>query len=103
MSTLKWTKADSGGSYFSKGKHDHYAIIRRKIPEEQPKDCIVELYATDKEMTASELKISRDRGHINPISRSIIVLNLPHVTRISQSIQGMKQTAEKRENEMPKF
>jgi hypothetical protein len=95
--TLNWTIADSDGSRFARGKHDHYAIIIREIPEDNPRDCVVELYATDKAMTVSELKVSRDKGEIQPISRSIISVDSPHLTQ--QNIEGMKITAEQRENE----
>ena len=100
--TLKWTRANSEGSRFSKGKHDNYTIIIRGIPADHPKDCIVELYATDKEMTSSEIKNSRYRGQIRPISRSIVPMNLQPMARINESVESMKRTAEIKENEMPK-
>jgi hypothetical protein len=102
MATLDWTIAGSEGSRFSRGKHDFYAIIIREIPEDNPKDCVVELYATDKPMTVSELNVSRDSGHIQPISRSLVSVDSPHFTVLTQqSIESMKVTAELRENEMP--
>ncbi len=99
MATLNWTIADSEGSLFSRGKHDNYAIIIRRIPENQPKDCIVELYVTDKKMTVSELEMNRDRRQIQPMSRSIVSASLPS-TEISEAVESMKITAENRENEM---
>ena len=98
---LNWTIADSEGSRYVRGKHDFYAIIIREIPEDNPKDRVVELYATDKAMTFSELKISRDRGQIQPISRTIVWVDLPNfATIIQQIIESLKITAELRENEM---
>jgi hypothetical protein len=52
-------------------------------------------------MTVSELKVSRDRGQIQPISRSIVSVDSPHYAMITQqSIESMKMTAENRENEI---
>jgi hypothetical protein len=83
-----------------RGKHDYYAIIIREIPEDDPRDCVVELYATDKVMTISELKVSRDKGEIQPISRSIVSVDSQHFAMITQqSVESMKLTAENRENE----
>jgi hypothetical protein len=83
-----------------RGKHDYYAIIIREIPEDNPRDCVVELYVTDKAMTVSELKVSRDRGQIQPLSRSIVSVDSPHFAMITQqSVESMKMTAELRENE----
>lgn len=101
MTTLNWTIADSDGSLFSKGKHDYYAIIVRGIPEEQPKDCVIELYVTDKEMTIVEIKINPDHEQIKLLSRSIVLGNLPPIESIAQVIEEMKVTAEKREKKNP--
>ena len=55
---------------------------------------------TDKEMTVSELKVRRDEGQIQPISRSIVSVDSPHFAMTTQqSIESMKMTAELRENE----
>jgi hypothetical protein len=52
-------------------------------------------------MTVSELNVGRDSGHIQPISRSLVSVDLPHFTVLTQqSIESMKMTAELRENEM---
>ena len=61
---LNWTIVDSDGSLFSREKHDYYAILVRGVPEEHPKDFIVELYVTDKEMTIFEIKVSADSEKI---------------------------------------
>ena len=95
--TLDWTRANLEGSHFSRGKRDYYAIIIRGIPEDHPKDCVVELYVTDKEMTAFEIKVSADSGQLKPISRSIVLGNLLPVTMINQTVEEMKDTAEKRD------
>jgi hypothetical protein len=102
LTSLNWTNVDSEGSRFSKGKNDYYAIIIRGVPEDRPKNCVIELYATDKPMTASEIKISTDSGQTNPISRTIVWGDLPPITKINQTVENMKETAEIRENEMPK-
>jgi len=87
-----------------RGKHDYYAIIIREIPEDSPRDCVVELYATDKAMSVSELKVSRDNGQIQPISRSIVSVDSPHFAVVTQqSIESMKMTAELRENETTNY
>jgi len=101
LATLNWTTVDSDGSLFSRGKHDYYAILVRGIPEEHPKDCIVELYVTDKEMTIFEIKVSADSEQIKLLSRSIVLGNLLPVTSIDQVVEEMKNTAERRENENP--
>ena len=88
------------GSRFSKGKREYYTIIVRGIPEERPKDCVVELYATIKKMPASEIMSKADRGNIKPISRSIILGNMPPVAKIEQTIESMKRAAKRRENNM---
>jgi hypothetical protein len=97
---LNWTIVDSDGSLFSRGKHDYYAIIVRGSPEEHPKDCIVELYVTDKEMTIIEIKTSTYNEQ-KLLSRSIVLGNLLPVTSIGQVVEEMKETAERRENENP--
>ncbi len=100
MASLKWTIVDKDGSLFSRGKHDYYAILVRGIPEENPKDCIVELYVTDNEMTIFEIKVSAVNEKIELLSRSIVSENLASpVTRIGQAVEEMKETAERRENE----
>jgi hypothetical protein len=98
---LNWTVVDSDGSLFSRGKHDYYAILVRGIPEEHPKDCIVELYVTDKEMTIFEIKVSAAKEKIELLSRSIVLWDLLHATNIGKVVEEMKDTAEKRENENP--
>ncbi len=98
---LNWTIVDSDGSLFSRGKHDYYAIIVRGIPEEHPKDCIVELYVTDKEMTIIEIKTSANNEQTKLLSRSIVLGNLLPVTSIGQVVGEMKDTAERRELENP--
>ena len=101
MATLNWTPVDADGSLFSKGKHDYYAILVRGIPEEHPKDCIVELYVTDKEMTIFEIKVNADNEKIELLSRAIVLGNLLSMTSISRVIEEMKDTAERREKENP--
>ncbi len=98
---LNWTIVDSDGSLFSRGKHDYYAILVRGIPEEHPKDCIIELYVTDKEMTISEIKVSAVKEKIELLSRSIVLVDLLHEMSVGKVVQEMKETAEKRENENP--
>jgi hypothetical protein len=101
LATLNWTIVDSDGSLFSRGKHDYYAIVVRGIPEEHPKDCIIELYVTDKEMTIIEIKTSAYSEQIRLLSRSIVLGNLLPMTSIGQVVEEMKDTAERRENENP--
>ena len=101
MTTLNWTIVDSDGSLFSKGKHDYYAIIIRGIPEKHPKDCVIELYVTNKEMTIFEIKVNADHEQIELLSRSIVLGNLLPITSIDRVVKEMKDTAEKREQENP--
>ncbi len=99
MATLDWTTVDSEGSLFSRGKHDYYAIIVRGVPEDHPRDCVIELYVTDKEMTIFEIKVIADSEQLKPISRTVVLGNLLPMTSISQAVESMKETAERRENE----
>ena len=101
MAMLNWTTVDSDGSLFARGKRDYYAMLVRGIPEEHPKDCIVELYVTDKEMTIFEIKVSAVNEKIELLSRSIVLGNLLPKTSISRVIEEMKDTAERREKENP--
>lgn len=101
MAPLNWTTVDSGGSLFSRGKRDYYAILVRGVPEEHPKDCIVELYVTDKEMTIFEIKVSEVNEKIELLSRSIVLGNLLPITSIDRVVEEMKATAERREKENP--
>jgi hypothetical protein len=101
LATLNWTTVDSEGNLFSRGKRDYYAILVRGIPEEHSKDCIVELYVTDKKMTIFEIKVSICSEQIKLLSRSIVLGNLLPVTSIHQVVEEMKDTAERRENENP--
>ena len=99
--TLNWTIADSDGSLFSKGKHDYYAIIIRGIPKEHPKDCVIELYVTNKEMTIVEIKVNPYHEQVRLLSRSIVLGDLPPIGSFSRVIEEMKTTAERREQENP--
>jgi len=101
LATLNWTIVDSDGSLFSRGKHDYYAILVRGIPEEHPKDCIVELYVTDKEMTIVEIKNCSYKEQITLLSRSIVLGDLLPVTSLGRVVEEMKETAENREKENP--
>jgi hypothetical protein len=101
LAPLNWTTVDSDGSLFSRGKRDYYAILVRGVPEEQPKDCIVELYVTDKEMTIFEIKVSEVNEKIELLSRSIVLGNLLPITSIDRVVEEMKATAERREKENP--
>lgn len=99
MATLSWTTADSDGSLFSRGKRDYYAILIRGIPKERPKDCIIELYATDKKMTISEIKYNAQHEKIELLSRQIVLGNSLPMISINKAVEEMKGTAEIRENE----
>jgi hypothetical protein len=99
LATLCWTTVDSSGSLFSRGKRDYYAILVRGIPQERPKDCIIELYVTDKEMTISEIKYNAQHEKIELLSRQIVWGNLLPMTSINKAVEEMKDTAEIRENE----
>ena len=101
MATLSWTPVDADGSLFSRGKNDYYAILVRGSPKERPKDCIIELYVTDKEMTLSEIKYNAEHERIELLSRQIVLGNLLPVTSIGKAVEEMKDTAERRENENP--
>ena len=101
MATLTWTPVDSNRSLFSRGKNDYYAILVRGSPKERPKDCIIELYVTDKEMTLSEIKYNAEHERIELLSRQIVLGNLLPVTSIGEAVEEMKDTAERRENENP--
>jgi hypothetical protein len=101
LTILNWTNVDSDGSLFSRGKHDYYAIIIRGIPEKHPKDCVIELYVTNKEMTIFEIKVNADHEQTELLSRSIVLGNLLPITSIDQVVEEMKDTAERRENENP--
>jgi hypothetical protein len=101
LATLSWTPVDADGSLFSRGKNDYYAILVRGSPKERPKDCIIELYVTDKEMTLSEIKYNAEHERIELLSRQIVLGNLLPVTSIGEAVEEMKDTAERRENENP--
>ena len=101
MVKLNWTTADSEGSLFSKGKNNYYTILVRGIPEERPKDCIIELYVTTKEMTIIEIKHSPHNRQKKLLSRSVIWGNLPPANSIEKAIEKKKNTAERAENKNP--
>jgi hypothetical protein len=101
LTTLNWTIVDSDGSLFSRGKRGYYAILVRGIPEEHPKDCVIELYVTDKEMTIFEIKVNADNEQLELLSRSIVLGNLGPETNVIQAVEEMKDAAESRENENP--
>ena len=100
LGTLNWTIVDSDGSLFSRGTHDYYAILVRGIPEEHPKDCIVELYVTNRD-DLFEIKVSAVNEQIKLLSRSIVLGNSLPITSTIQTVEEMKDTAERRENENP--
>lgn len=99
MTTLTLTPVDSDGSLFSRGKNGCYAILVRGIPEERPKDCIIELYVSNKKMTISEIKYNVEHVKIELLSRQIVLGNLLPVKSIDKALEEMKDTAERRENE----
>ena len=101
MTTLTWTPVDSDGSLFSRGKKDYYTILVRGIPEERPKDCIIELYVTEKEMTISEIKYNAEHEKIELLSRQIILGKLLPAKSIIKAVGEMKNAAEEKENENP--
>ena len=101
LAILNWTSVDLEGSLFSRGKADYYTILVRGIPEERPKDCIIELYVTTKEMTISEIKYNPNNEQIKLLSRSVIWGNLSPTNSIEKIIEAMKDIAERRENEDP--
>jgi hypothetical protein len=101
LATLNWTSVDSDGSLFSRGKNDYYAMLVRGIPEERPKDCIIELYVTDKEMTLPDIKYNPDNERIKLLSRIIVSGNLYPVESIQKAIEEMKEYAQRRESENP--
>jgi hypothetical protein len=101
LAILNWTPVDSEGSLFSRGKSDYYTILVRGIPEERPKDCIIELYVTTKEMTISEIKYNPHNGQIKLLSRFILWGDLSPANSIEKIIEVMKDIAERRENEDP--
>jgi hypothetical protein len=101
LAILNWTPVDSEGSLFSRGKSDYYTILVRGIPEERPKDCIIELYVTTKEMTISEIKYNPHNGQIKLLSRLVIWGNLSPANSIEKTIEVMKDIAERRENKNP--
>ena len=101
MTTLTWTPVDSDGSLFSRGKNDYYAILVRGSPKERPKDCIIELYVTDKKMPISEIKFNPEHEKIELLSRQIVLGNLLPVKSVEKAVEEMRETAERRENENP--
>jgi len=101
LATLNWTPVDLDGSLFSRGKHNYYAVVVRGVPEERPKDCIIELYVTDKEMTLSEIKYNPDNERIKLLLRLIVSGNLSPATGIKKGIEEMKEYAERRERANP--
>jgi hypothetical protein len=101
VATLNWAPVDSDGSLFSRGKHDYYAILVRGLPEEYPKDCVVELYVTDKEMTIFEIKVNAANEKLELLSRSIVLGDFSSWASVSQVVEEMKDTAERRESENP--
>ena len=101
MLRLNWTTVDSEGSLFSRGKTDYYTILVRGIPEEHPKDCIIELYVAEKEMTILEIKYNPQNEQIELLSRLVVWGNLPPANSIERTIDVMKDIAERRENKDP--
>jgi len=98
---LTWTHLDSDGSIFSRGKTDYYVIVTRGIPEDRPKTCIIELYATANEMTLSEIKNKVGSGKVELLSRSVVLGSLTSDRGIVEAVEEMKATAEDRENKNP--
>jgi len=100
LATLTWTTFDSDGSLFSRGKRDYYTILVRGVPPERPKDLIIELYVTDKEMTISEITYNIQRERVQLLSRQIVLGNLQPMTNMNKAIDEMRETAERRENKI---
>jgi hypothetical protein len=94
---LTWTKFDPEGSIYSRGKTEYYVILVRGIPEERPKNGIIELFTTAKKMTISEIKYKPKIGEAKLLSR-LVVGNLPLKISIVEAVEKMKEAAESREN-----
>ena len=101
LATLIWTTVDLDGSLFSKGKHKYYAIVVRGVPKDHPKDCIIELYVADKEMTITDIKHNPEHYRIKLLSRQVVLGEVSPMTNIPKIIEEMKITAEKEERANP--
>ena len=90
---LNWTELDSDGSIYSRGKNDYYIILVRGVPEDRPKDCIIELYTTPKEMTVSEVKLEVNGGQVKLLSRYVVLGNLSSDSNVLEIVEEMKELA----------
>ena len=90
---LNWTEFDSDGSIYSRGKNDYYVILVRGVPEGRPKDCIIELYITSKEMTISEIKYKVNYGQVKLLSRLVILGTLSSDRNVLEMVEEMKEIA----------
>ena len=98
---LDWTKFDADGSIMSKGKKEYYVILVRGVPEKRPKDCVIELYTTPREMTVQELKYKTKNEKVELLSRIVVLGKLSPNGSIVKAVEEMKLTALKRENKNP--
>lgn len=98
---LNWTKFDSDGSICAKGKNDYYIILVRGVPEERPKDCIIELHVSPRELTFTEIKYKAPTEDVKLLSRLVVLGNLAPDISIVEAVKTMKETVLRRENENP--
>lgn len=99
MVTLTWTTVDSDGSIFTRGKQGYYAILVRGVPEQHPKDCIIELYLANREMTISAIKFNAEQKRIRLLSRIVVRGNLSPAQSVVNAIAELKNTAEIRDKQ----
>ncbi len=98
---LNWTKIDSDGSLSARGKNAYYLILVRGVPEQRPKDCIIELYSSSRKIKISEVKYKTNNPKVELLSRLVVIGDLSSETSIVKDVEKMKDAALKRENKNP--
>jgi hypothetical protein len=98
--TLDWSKVNSEGSRFAKGKSMNYAIVVSGAPEDKQRDCVIQLFSSTKDMSKMkvyEIKMQVQRDE-SKLERELVVYgNSPTQKTIDDKVAVAKSIAQRLE------
>lgn len=100
MVTLNWTRSDSDGSIFSKGRYRYYAIIIRSLVEDNESGCGVLLYSSFQEMNQMKPFEIVIRTQRNSVRNMKLERKLKVHVKIDETVEIAKAIAQKLENKV---
>jgi hypothetical protein len=95
---FNWTKIDDYGSLTSRGKKTYYFISVRGVPEQRPRDCIIELFSSSSKIKISQVRNKTNKSKVELLSRIVVLGDLHSDASIFRAVEKMKETALERES-----